>query len=157
MEMRKPAPAVSENEQPDQESWNVRLMLSDSGKSKTLLEARHAGQYRQGEKQEIRIDGGLALRLFNDGGTSTLITAEKGIVHGNQDIEAFNHVVIRTENGTEIRTEYIMRSNLDRMMRSDRFVTINSPSGSIRGYGFESDDAMKSYRIFHASGEALAK
>lgn len=148
---------VSDKEQPDQESWNLRLLLSDSGRSKTLLEARHAAEYRQGEKQDIRIDGGLILRLFTESGSSTLITADRGIVHSNQDIEAFDHVVITTEDNTELRTEHITRTSHDHMIRSDRYVTINGPSRNIRGYGFESDDAMKHYRIFHASGEALAK
>lgn len=151
------ATVISPEEQPDQESWNPRLVISDSGKLKTVLEANHAARYRQGEQQEIRLDGGIRVRLVNPDGTSTLITAGKCVVHGNQDIEAFDQVIILTEDGTLLRSEHITRSNKERMIRSDRYVTITSPSRIIRGYGFESDDAMKQYRIFHASGEALAK
>jgi LPS export ABC transporter protein LptC len=156
-EHRKSAAAVSAKEMPAQESWNITIVISDQGKTKNVVSARHAAEYRQGEKQEICVDGGVSVQLFNRDGTFTLVTAGRGIVHGNQDIEAFDHVVIRSNDGTVIQTEHISRSNSDRMIRSDKYVTITSPTRTIRGYGFESDDAMKRYRIFHASGETLSK
>lgn len=139
----------------EQESWNPRLVISDSGMPKTVLSARHAVEYRKGEKHEIHVDGAVSVRIFNRDGSSTLITAGRGIVHDNRDIEAFDNVVIRSEDGTVLKTEHIIRSGRDRMIRSDKAVTITSPTRTIRGYGFESDEAMKRYRIFHASGEAL--
>jgi LPS export ABC transporter protein LptC len=140
---------------PSQESWNVNLVISTHGKTRTLVSARHAAEYRKGAKREIRIDGGVGVQMFNRNGTSTRITAGRGIVHDNQDIEAFDNVIIRSDDGTVIRTEHITRSFRDGTIRSDKYVTITSPSRTIRGYGFESDSAMKRYRIFHASGESL--
>lgn len=142
---------------PAQESWNVTLMVSSNGRTKTIVSARHAAEYRQGDKQEIRLDGGVNVQLINSDGTATIVTAGRGIVHDNQDIEAFDNVVIRSADNTVIRTQYINRINQTRMIRSDKYVTITSPTRTIRGYGFESDDAMKHYRIFHASGEAYSK
>jgi len=92
-----------------------------------------------------------------NGGAPTVMTAGRGVMHDNQDIEAFDNVVIRSGDGTVIRTEHIVRTSSDKMLRSERFVTITKPSQTIRGYGFESDDAMKRYRIFQASGEAVSK
>jgi LPS export ABC transporter protein LptC len=157
VESRTPTAAVSAKDMPAQESWNVTLVISDSGRTRTVVSAHHAAEYRQGEKQEIRVDGGVSVQLFNRDGTFTLVTAGRGIVHDNQDIEAFDNVVIRSADGTVLRTEHISRSSQNRMIRSDKYVTITSPSRTIRGYGFESDDAMKRYRIFHASGEALSQ
>jgi LPS export ABC transporter protein LptC len=156
-EHRQSAAVIPAKELPAQESWNITLVISDSGMPKTVISARHATVYRQGEKEEIRADGGINVRVFNRNGTSTFITANNAVVHDNQDIEASGNVVIRSENGAVISTEHISRSSHDRMIRSDKYVTITNPSRTIRGYGFESDDAMKHYRIFHASGEALTK
>ncbi len=144
-------------DQPAQESWDVSIVISDSGRQKTLIEAGHAAEYRKGEAREIQVDDGVRVRIVNADSSETLITAKRGLVHGNQDIEAFGDVVIRSEDGTVIRTEHITRSAHDRMIRSDKFVTITGPSRTIRGYGFESDDAMKHFRIFHASGETLSQ
>jgi len=151
------AAAVSAKDMPAQESWNVTLVISEQGRTRTVVSARHAAEYRQGQKQEIRIDGGVSVQLFDRDGHATIVTAGRGIVHDNQDIEAFDNVIIRSDDGTMLRTEHISRSNSTRMIRSDKYVTITSPTRTIRGYGFESDDAMKRYRIFHASGEALSK
>ncbi|RXK88743.1 LPS export ABC transporter periplasmic protein LptC [Chlorobaculum sp. 24CR] len=157
VEPRAPTVAVSAADMPAQESWNVTLMVSSDGKTKTIVSAHHAAEYRQGEKQEIRLDGGVSVQLINSDGAATLMTAGRGIVHDNQDIEAFDNVVIRSADNTVIRTEYINRSSQERMIRSDKYVTITSPTRTIRGYGFESDDAMKRYKIFHASGESFSK
>ncbi len=43
------------------------------------------------------------------------------------------------------------------MIRSDRFVTIVKPDETITGEGFESDQALKKYRIFRGSGKAFTK
>jgi LPS export ABC transporter protein LptC len=153
-----PTSGLSGQQLPAQESWNVTLALSDSGNSRTLVKARHASEYHQGEKKEIVIDGGISVTIFSrKGDAPTLITAARGIVHDNQDIEAFGDVVIRSGDGTVIRTEHITLTNSDRMLRSDKNVTVTKPSQTVRGYGFESDEAMKRYKIFHASGEAVSK
>lgn len=156
-ERRNADTVVSSQEQPAQESWDITIVISDSGHRKTLIKAGHAAEYHKDDKKEIHVDGGVSVRIVNPDSSTTLITAGRGIVHNNQDIEAFDDVVIRSDDGTVLRTEYITRSASDHMIRTDKYVTITSPSRTIRGYGFESDDGMKRYRIFHASGEALSQ
>ncbi|NTU58182.1 MAG: LPS export ABC transporter periplasmic protein LptC [Chlorobiaceae bacterium] len=153
-----PTSGLSGKQLPAQESWDMTLALEDAGKAKTLISAKHAAEYHQGEKKEILIDGGISVTIFGrDNAAPTRITAGRGIVHDNQDIEAFNDVVISAGDGTVVRTEHITRSNKDRMLRSDKYVTVTKPSQTIRGTGFESDEAMTRYKIFHASGEAVSK
>ncbi len=136
----------------------MTLALSDSGKPRTLISARHAAEYHLGEKKEIMIDGGINVTIFSrKDGTPTYITAGRGVVHDNQDIEAFDNVIIRAGDGTVIRSEHITRNFRDRMIRSDKNVTVTKPTQTVRGSGFESDEAMKRYKIFHASGEAVSK
>ncbi|HHE08187.1 MAG TPA: LPS export ABC transporter periplasmic protein LptC [Chlorobaculum parvum] len=156
-ERRSADPLVSSQEQPAQESWDITIVISDSGHRKTLIKAGHTAEYRKGDKTEIHADGDVSVLIINPNGSKTIITAGRGIVHDNQDIEAFDHVVIRSDDGTVLRTEYIKRSARNHIIRTDKYVTITSPTRTIRGYGFESDDAMKRYRIFHASGEALSQ
>jgi LPS export ABC transporter protein LptC len=153
-----PASGVSDRELPAQESWNITLAVSDSGRPSSLVRAGHASEYHRGEKRELYIDRGIAVTIYDpQGGAPTYMNAGRGVLHDNQDIEAFDHVLIRSGDGTTISTEHIVRTNSDRMLRSDKYVTITKPSQTIRGYGFESDDAMKRYRIFQASGEAVSK
>jgi LPS export ABC transporter protein LptC len=153
-----PATGVSEPRLPAQESWNLSVSISDSGRTTAAITAGHASEYHQGEKKELVIDHGINVRINDrNGGAPTLMTAGRGVLHDNQDIEAFDKVLIRSGDGTTISTEHIVRTNSDRMLRSEKYVTITRSSQTISGYGFESDDAMKRYKIFKASGEAVSK
>ena len=79
------------------------------------------------------------------------------MIHDNQDIEAEGNVVITSSGTTVIKTEYIKRTGKDKMLRSDKLVTIIKPDETITGQGFESDQSLKKYRIFRGSGKALIK
>ncbi|NTU68711.1 MAG: LPS export ABC transporter periplasmic protein LptC [Chlorobiaceae bacterium] len=153
-----PAAGISALRLPAQESRGVTVAVSDSGRQTALIRAGHVAEYHEGEKKELVIDGGITVTIHGrNGGAPTLMTAGRGLVHDNQDIEAFDQVVIHSGDGTTIRTGHIVRTSSDQMLRSEKFVTITKPSQTIRGYGFESDDAMKRYKIFKASGQAVSK
>lgn len=153
-----PAAALHAGRMPAQESWGQTLTVSNNGVETARIVAGHASEYHEEGRKEIVVDGGIRVVISaKDGGPPTVMTAGRGKVHDNNDIEAFDKVVIMTGDGTQIRTDYIMRTAVDRMLRSDRFVTINRPDQTIQGKGFESDEAMKRYRIFQASGEAVSK
>jgi len=141
---------------PVQESWKARLAITDSGSRTGVIEAGHGAIYRTNTGDEHHLDGGIRVTFFDVNGLpSTSITAEKAVIHDNQDIEASGNVVITSAVTTVIRTEYVKRTAKDRMIRSDKFVTITRPGEAIRGYGFESDQGVKKYRIFKGSGEAF--
>jgi LPS export ABC transporter protein LptC len=142
---------------PAQESWNITLTLTDSGRNSDVVKARHASEYHQGEKKELFVDGGVTVTIYDrKSGAPTVMTAGRGIVHDNQDIEAFDNVVIHTADGTLIQTDYVIRTSKNRMLRSNKHVIITRPSQTIRGSGFESDEGMLHYRIFQASGESIS-
>jgi LPS export ABC transporter protein LptC len=142
---------------PVQESWRVRLALTESGKQREIIEAGHGAEYSTSSGSEQHLDHGIRLTLFDTNGHSgTFITARTALIHDNQDIEAQGNVII-TSGGTVITTEYVKRTAKDKMIRSNKFVTITRAGDTIRGEGFESDQALKKYRIFRGSGEAFTK
>ncbi len=143
---------------PVQESWTVRLDLTESGVKRGVIEAGHAAEYRTGNGNEHHLDKGIKVFFFDiTGSATTTITAEKAVIHDNQDIEAQGNVVITSGGTTVIKTEYIKRTSKDKMIRSDKYVTIIKPDETITGQGFESDQALKKYRIFRGSGKAFIK
>ena len=156
-ERRSPETSFIGTNHPVQETWTVRLALTESGKPRGIIEAGHGAEYRTNAGNEHHLDNGIRLTLFDSNGHSkTIITARTALIHDNQDIEAQGNVII-TSGGTVIKTEYIKRTAKDKMIRSNRFVTITRPDQTIRGEGFESDQALKKYRIFRGSGEAFTK
>jgi LPS export ABC transporter protein LptC len=143
---------------PVQESWTVRLAITDAGIRRGVIEAGHGAIYRTTAGDEHHLDGGIKVTFFDvKGNTTTSITAGKAVIHDNQDIEAIGNVVITSGGTTIIKTGYARRTAKDKMIRSDKFVTITRPDETIRGYGFESDESLKKYRIFRGSGEAFIK
>lgn len=143
---------------PVQESWTVRLTLTESGIKRGIIEAGHGEEYKINTGNEHHLDHGINVTLFDiTGKPSTTITAEKAVIYDNQDIEAEGHVVITSGGTTVIKTEYVKRTSDDKMIRSDRFVTITKPDETITGQGFESDESLKKYRIFRGSGKAFIK
>jgi LPS export ABC transporter protein LptC len=157
-EHRSPETGFIGPDHPVQESWSIKLEMSESGSSRGIIEAGHGAIYRRGSGDEHHLDGGIKVTFFdvNDHST-TSITAEKAVVHDNQDIEASGNVVITSRGTTVIKTDYARRTAKDKMIRSEKFVTITRPNETIRGYGFESDENLKKYRIFRGSGEAFMK
>lgn len=141
-----------------QESWDITLTIADSGTKHAVIKAGHAREYQEGRKKEQNIDQGISVVFFDrQGNNPTTMTAGRALVHSNQDIEAFDSVIIRSSSGTVVRTNYIKRTSADRMLRSNNYVTVTTPRETIRGFGFACDENLNQYRIFHASGQAISQ
>ncbi|WP_167317471.1 LPS export ABC transporter periplasmic protein LptC [Prosthecochloris aestuarii] len=148
---------VGENA-PVQESWDITITLDSRGRSRIELKAAHLSEYRDDKSITRELDGGVEA-VFSDssGVTTATIHAEKGTIHPNGDLEAFNDVILTSADRTVIKTSYIKRFASTSRLWTDRYIVIEKPSETIRGYGLESDDALKNYTIFKASGEAELK
>ncbi|WP_223294121.1 LPS export ABC transporter periplasmic protein LptC [Chlorobium limicola] len=143
---------------PFQESWNMSFFLTEAAIRKGTLNAGHAAEYRNNGKSTIYLDQGVHVILYNDAGKPpTILDAREAVIHDNRDIEASGNVVVSSGKGNIIRTAYLKRTDRDRMIRSNRHVTITGQDGTVQGYGFESDQALKRYKIFRGSGEALVR
>jgi LPS export ABC transporter protein LptC len=144
-------PSLNDGEIPTQESWDSVVFFSDSGKTKAVL---HAGHMRVFEKSmETLLDKNMKLDFYNEEGqkTSTL-TAKRGKVNDEtKDLFAYDSVVVVSDSGTVINTDELMFRNKDKKIVSDKFVTITSPKETIKGYGFESDQALINYVIFNVT------
>ena len=141
-----------------QESWNMRIALTESGKYQGVIEASHGVEYNTKRGSEYDLDNGIRVTFFDLAGlATTTITANKTFVHDTRDIEVIGDVVMTSKDGVVMRTESFKRSASDGMIRSDRFVTITRQEETIQGEGFESDQSLRKYRIFRGRGEALIK
>lgn len=155
---RSPETSLTGAVHPVQESWRVKIVMTESGINRGIIEAPHGTEYLVEGRSEHHLDGGIrAVFLDNKGSATTTITAMEAVVYANKDIEALGNVVITSGDSTVIKTEYIKRSGKDNMIRSNRLVTITRPGETIRGEGFESDQDLKKYRIFRGSAEAFTK
>lgn len=136
-------------EMPSQESWNSKIVFSDSGKIKAVLETGHLRVYE--ESKETLLDDGVKVDFYSDEEVkTTTLTSVKGRVEDNtQNLFAIDSVVAVNDSGVTITTDELMWRNKDKKIVSDKFVTITTPVEKIQGYGFESDQGLQNYIIWN--------
>jgi LPS export ABC transporter protein LptC len=149
--------SIKTKELPDQESFNTKVVFSDSGIVKAILRANHIAVYSS--RNETLLDGGIVVDFFDrEGNHTSVLTADKGRVDDlTQDLYAFGNVVARSDSGVVLKTEELKWVNSRRKIVTDKYVEITSPAEEIRGYGLESDQSLKDYVIFRVSGRIETK
>lgn len=143
---------------PVQESWDAKIVFSDSGRVKAILLTPYLAQYSRQGALEQQMDSTFRVDFFDEFGKHTsFITANRAKVHPNTDMEAFENVLVVSDDCTRVTTEYMKWTVSDKKIRSDKFVTITKPTETLSGFGFESDQSLKNYRIFKVSGQMKVK
>lgn len=146
-------PAVNTNinteELPSQESWDTKIIFSDSGKTSAILYAGHLRVFDQAN--ETLLDSNIHIDFFNTNEVkTTTLTSLKGRVNGKtNDLYAIDSVVAVSDSGVTLKTQELMWRNKDQKIVSDKFVTIITPKEKIQGYGFESDQSLNNYVIYN--------
>lgn len=134
---------------PSQESWNSKVVFSDSGKTKAILYTGHIRVFS--ESLETLLDSNVKVDFYdlNQIHTSTLTSKRGRVDDATENLWAIDSVIVVNDSGVTIQTEELMWRNKDRKIVSDKFVTIISPKEKIQGYGFESDQSLRNYIIYN--------
>ncbi len=136
---------------PSQESWNSTVFFSDSGKTKAILHAGHISVYTN--KGYTLIDSGAKVDFYKDEKkVSTLTGRNAKIDDRTKDIEIYDSINVINYEGSELNTQRLLWTNKTQRVSSDEFVRITTPTETIEGVGFESDQNLKNYKIFKVSG-----
>jgi len=134
---------------PSQESWNSKVIFSDSGITKAIL---YAGHLRVFEKeQETLMDDNVKVVFYNsEFKISSVITSKRGRVDDvTKDLYAIDSVVAVSDSGTVVTTDELLFRDKDKKILSDKFVTIVSKTETIKGYGFISDQDLQNYVVYN--------
>lgn len=154
-------PSVAELEKfglqkaPDQVSWNIEVFFIDSSYTKAKLNSDVGRMYFEDKK--TCLDGNVKVEFYSQetGQRTTLLTADSAeIDDATKNMYAHGNVVVYSDSSkTRIETQALHWDNKTQLFYSKEFVTIDSPSEKIQGYGFESDQTLKNNKIFKVSGE----
>jgi LPS export ABC transporter protein LptC len=151
-------PTVTQLQQqslPAQESWNSTVVFTDSAQVKAVLWSGHIAMYST--EHITLLDDSVRVDFFDEQGRHTSrLTAHRGKVDDQtHDLEAYENVMVLSDSGTTLKTDRLFWDNATRKTHTDAFVDIVSPREHIMGHGMESDQALKNYRIFKVTGQAL--
>ena len=146
---------LTQTDLPSQESWQSRVIFSDSARMKAILWAGHIAVFSN--QRYTLLEDSLHVDFFNDQEQHTsVLTARRGKVNDvTRDFEAYENVVVVSDSGTVMRTERLFWTNATRKVHTDAFVDIVSATEHIMGQGMESDQGLKNYEIFKVTGQVL--
>jgi LPS export ABC transporter protein LptC len=138
---------------PQQESWNSTITISDSGHITAIIDAGRIRIYELSQKTQM--SEGVKARFFNPEGKQTsLLTSEEGSVdEATNNLEARKNVVVVSSDSSRMSTEQLFWDNQRQLIYTPAFVRITTPKEKLQGKGFESDQSLKHYRIFHVTGK----
>ena len=142
---------------PQQESWNSRIVLSDSGTVKAIIDAGYLRVYQSPPR--TLLSEGMTVHFYDpDGKESSVLTALEGIVYDNtKNLTASGNVVVVSSDTTTLWTEKLDWDNKRQLIHTADFVRIHSPTERLQGNGFESDQHLKHYRIFRVTGGTVSR
>ena len=141
---------------PSQESWRSTVRLTDSARVRAVLWAGYIATFA--DEQYTVLGDSVHVTFYNEEGElSSVLTARRGKVDDRtKDLEAYEDVVVTSEDSTVLRTERLFWTNATRLIHTDAYVVIVSPREVIRGEGLESDQSLTNYRIFRVTGRSSA-
>jgi len=148
-------PGLDSQTIPQQESWNSKIVLSDSGRVKAVIYAGYLRVFQS--PAETHMTEGIIVHFYDtDGKTSSVLTANEGKVNDiTKNLDASGDVLVVSSDSTKLRTEQLFWGNRKQLIHTPEFVRITSPKERLQGFGFESDQHLRSYRIFRVSGETI--
>jgi LPS export ABC transporter protein LptC len=142
---------------PTTQMWKMNTTVTDSGKVSSIIRAGYVAKYNRTESKITHLDSGLYVEFYDaeTGKRTSVLTSGHGLINDlTNDMEAFDHVKVVSEDSTILQSEYLKWTQSTQLVSSDKFVTITTPTEVLQGTGFESDKKLKYYKIFKASGRA---
>ena len=142
---------------PDQETWDFNFILTSVGVSQSKVKAGHMVKFNS--KKIYELDQTVVVDFFNkEGNHTSKITSDSGFVEENGSfMTARKNVKAVSDSGIILLSEELNWNNSDSKIYTDKFVTIYSDGDTIRGYGFESDQNMKKWKIIKPVGTSNRK
>ncbi|MDX1618700.1 MAG: LPS export ABC transporter periplasmic protein LptC [Balneolaceae bacterium] len=137
------------------ESWNVDMELIEEGVKKVRLRGSYAATYNFENLNETRISGPVFIQVFDSAGTvETRVTSDRAVYRADEsEFELYGNVIVRTEEGRRLESEYLEWKQSDNRVSTPRFVIITTPSDSIAGNGFEGTTNLSEYTIREVTGQ----
>ena len=135
-------------------STDITVRFYDSVRTRANLES---GTARLDEdRRETTLGQGVTVVFYDQhsGKQAARLTSDSAIVDDrSRDMIAIGNVVVYSDSSkTTLRTERLVWEQSTELIRSDADVNIRTPTETIEGQGFVSDQLLTSYRIFKVRG-----
>lgn len=143
-------------ENPDQELWDAEIIFTKDEQVTSILRAKYLAVY---ESRGLTIaDSTFKLDVFNSQGQHTsVITADSGVVKGEDHLTALGNVVVVSDSGMSLKTERLSWDRKLRKIFSDTSVVLTTETDTLYGEGLESDESLQNWEILKPRGKTVRK
>jgi len=141
-------------QRPDTQIRDAHIFLYNGSVRTTDLKAAYIEKY---EKQDSTLAWELDVRFFDSTGAEVShLLADSGLVRERINfLEVYGHVLVTTRDSARLRTTSLAFDSDREMIRTDDFVRIVHSSGTLQGYGLESDLELKKIKILKKTSGVL--
>ena len=138
---------------PDQESWDVIIILTDEGTVRAKVRSGHLEKYN--EKEFVMLDSSVAVDFFDsrEQHTSVLTSEKAEINQASNDMKAMGNVMAVSDSGITLYSESLnWNSREEKLHTKDNIMVTTLETDTLYGVGFESDSDLKNWKILNPSG-----
>ena len=138
---------------PDQELWNARIVFTKNERITSILDAWHIIIY---ERTGLTVaDSSFVLDIFNaEGEHSSQLTADSGVVAGEDSLEAYRNVVVVSDSGVTLSSERLFWNRAKKTVRTDTFVVLTTETDTLYGDSLISDETLQNWQVFNPRGKS---
>ena len=138
---------------PDQESWEVNIILTDQGMIRAKIRSGHLEKYN--EKEFIMLDSSVTVDFFdeNENHTSRLICNIAEVNEKSNHMKAIGNVSAISDSGITLYTDTLVWNSRDEKMSTNCEIMLTTEQkDTLYGVGFESESDLKNWIILNPSG-----
>ncbi|MBI5059626.1 LPS export ABC transporter periplasmic protein LptC [candidate division KSB1 bacterium] len=139
-------------ELPEQELYNATIRFYQSERTSAIL---RAGRIRKFQKQStVLLDQRVHIDFFNQAGqhTTSLVSDSARADDTKHDMVAMGHVVAKSDSGEILETQFLRWENKTRRIISDAPVKLSTPTDTLFGSHFVSDEHLRNWQIEQPTG-----
>lgn len=151
---------TSDGPTPTHVSWEVEFSMTEGGRRRAIIAADRMERYATEDStysvwRTMRDTGRVRTYLFDEEGDSSATVVADSVLFFNQEgrFEAFGNVVVVTESDKRLESEHLTWDQLDRRIRTRRFVHITTPTEVVQGNGLVADEDLETYQIGRFTAE----
>ncbi len=149
---------ATNQEFPDQESWNATVLITRNGKTVGVLKAGHVQKFSK--KNITLLDDSIRVDFYDEQGHhKSVLTALGGKVNDiNQDMEAYGHVKVVSDSGLTLYTDTLKWDNRAQKIYSEVPIMLTtSEDDTLYGDKFKSSPDLMNYEIENPRGKSSKK
>lgn len=137
------------------ESRNIEMDLIENGVRKVTVTSPYAATYNSDGQTETELKESVHVTVRDASGViRTTVTSQSArYINGNSEFHFKSDVVVHTDDGRRLYTDYLEWSQHERTVHTPDFVVIVTESDSITGYGLNGTDDLNSYTLSEVTGE----